>query len=79
MKVKVLYFGVTADITGKEQELIAEAKDLNSLRAILTSLYPGLKNANFRFAVNLKLINDINSLTLNKGDEVALLPPFAGG
>ncbi|MBK9331087.1 MAG: MoaD/ThiS family protein [Ignavibacteria bacterium] len=79
MEVKVLYFGVTADITGKEQEFIADVKDLNSLSAILTALYPGLENANFRFAVNLKLIDDINTLSINEGDEVALLPPFAGG
>ncbi|HAY32578.1 MAG TPA: MoaD/ThiS family protein [Ignavibacteria bacterium] len=79
MKVKVLYFGVTADITGKENEFIADVKDLKALTEILTSLYPGLRNANYRFAVNLKLIDDVNILSLKEDDEVALLPPFAGG
>jgi len=77
MNIKVLYFGVTADITGKDSESVPDIPDTKSLDEKLTGLYPGLKNINYRISVNLEMIFE-NSV-LKDGDEVALLPPFAGG
>ena len=77
MKIKVLYFGVTADIIEKDSESFSDIPDTNSLNEKLIALYPGLRNANYQIAVNLEMINE--NKTLKEGDEVALLPPFAGG
>ena len=77
MNLKILYFGITAEITGKDSETITGAEDSDSINQKLIGLYPELKNANYRLAVNLEMIN--GNAVLKDGDEVALLPPFAGG
>ncbi|MFZ1320553.1 MAG: MoaD/ThiS family protein [Ignavibacteria bacterium] len=77
MKIKILYFGVTADITGKDSESVLDIHDTNSLNEKLIGIYPKLKNANYRIAVNLEMINE--NTVLKDDDEVALLPPFTGG
>ncbi|MBS1518597.1 MAG: MoaD/ThiS family protein [Bacteroidetes bacterium] len=77
MKVKVLYFGMTAEITGKDSELVGDVNDSDSLDDHLKVVYPELKKAGYRIAVNLEMINE--NTVLRDGDEFALLPPFAGG
>ncbi len=77
MKLKILYFGVTADITCKDSESVSDIPDTNSLNDMLIGLYPELKNANYRIAVNLEMIKE--NTVMKDGDEVALLPTFAGG
>ncbi len=54
MTVKVLFFGVLAEVTGTNCKHYSEAKSLSALT---------------------RLIQD----ELNDGDEVAFMPPFAGG
>jgi len=39
--------------------------------------FPSLSQYTFQFAVNKEKVND--NVSLNDHDEVALLPPFAGG
>ena len=39
--------------------------------------YPALSKMNFKIAINRELTE--SNLNLNDGDQVALLPPFAGG
>ena len=39
--------------------------------------YPFLKNMNYLIAVNQEVIKD--NIALRDGDEIALMPPFAGG
>ena len=74
--MNVLLFGVLADAVGKS-EIETEAGDLDSLKKILFTQFPSLKKYSFRIAVN-KEISEKNIL-LKSQDEVALLPPFAGG
>ena len=74
--VRVLYFGVAMDITGKEHEEY-EAEDFQALRKQLIERYPAMKAVYFRLALNKKLVDKEN--TLKDNDIVAILPPFSGG
>jgi molybdopterin converting factor small subunit len=79
MKINVLLFGVLTEITG-ETVLQVEAEkitDLKTLHEYLTEKYPGLQEKTFQYAVNQSISSAGHPLYA--GDEVALLPPFAGG
>lgn len=75
MILRLKYFGMIAEALRKETEEL----DLNlSTVAELKNYYKNqLKNINYKVAVNYNLVDD--GYKLNENDEVALLPPFAGG
>lgn len=77
MKVKVLFFGVLAEKTGKDAINVEDALDLDSLKSTIVDDYPGIKEYTFRVSVNRDICKA--NVRLNDGDEVAFLPPFAGG
>ena len=79
MSIKVDYFGLVADLTSCKEEVIAEDGTFTvfSLRSLLEKKYPGLKNINYSVAVNLEMIS--KDMPINDTDQIALLPPFAGG
>ena len=74
--MNVLLFGVLADVTGTS-EMNMKAMDTDSLKKELLSRFPMLSQYRFQFAVNKEQIR--NNVSLSEADEVALLPPFAGG
>ena len=80
MKLTLLSFGIAKDITGqrfREWELPAGAK-VADLRTQLARQYPVLnKLSALRIAVNNEYAAE--DMTLNEGDEVALIPPVSGG
>ena len=78
MKIIVKYFGVLADITGKTDEFIPDIQNMRMLQHFLLQKYSGLENQQFQYSVNHKLVREKNC-TFADGDEIALLPPFAGG
>lgn len=75
--MKILFFGQLSDITGEATKIVANSSDINSLQESLYNEFPTLKNATFRVAVNNKIVNE--NLVLTDTDEIAFLPPFAGG
>lgn len=80
MTITVKYFGIIADFTLKKEETFELNETTHSIQLLqsqLEKLYPEIKSATYSFALNQKL-TDQNE-TLNNLDEVALLPPFAGG
>lgn len=79
MKLNVLFFGGLVDVTGiPQKELITDnVLDVKLLNAHLLSLYPLLAKHKYKIAVNQKIVEDTH--LLQDGDEVAFLPPFAGG
>ncbi|MFT5600435.1 MAG: molybdopterin converting factor small subunit [Flavobacteriales bacterium] len=78
MNITVKYFGMAAETTGKNLEVIStEAKNLKEAKQLLLTLYPSLKGITFQIALNQSFAED--STSLNDNDELALLPPFAGG
>jgi len=79
--VTVRFFGPAADAAGTdraEYQLVAPAT-LDGLRAMILARYPALAAgaSSLRFAVNLEFAE--GAVDLSDGDEVALIPPVAGG
>lgn len=79
MKIKILYFGMTAEPAGRSEEYVElpESGNIDTLRRWLTERHPGLSEMEFIVAQNRSISN--LDTPLNQDDEIALLPPFAGG
>jgi sulfur-carrier protein len=77
MEVKVLFFGVLSEVAGFNIKLYNNVKSVGDLRLRIEDDFPEMAHYNFRISVNQEIIND--DAPLNNGDEVAYLPPFAGG
>ena len=77
MNIQVKLFGLLADAAGKSELQIENASDTDSLKKIMLLEYPNLANKSFIVAVRKQIIG--NNQKLENGDEVAFLPPFAGG
>ncbi len=78
MKVTVKYFGMIAESAGRTEEVLevasgTSAKDLKDLQV---RKYEISDAESVQLAVNQNLDSKVE---LNEGDEVAFLPPFAGG
>jgi molybdopterin synthase sulfur carrier subunit len=75
--MKVLYFGVLSEITGKTEEEIGFNGTVEELRKQMESQYEGFVKQQYQIAVNQNIAQD--SATLSGAEEVAFLPPFTGG
>ncbi len=75
--IKLVYFGSVTDITGISSENVEAPATLDDLNEMLIARFPKLSAIRYRFSVNRQLITGDRQLI--NGDEVALLPPFAGG
>jgi molybdopterin converting factor small subunit len=77
--IKVLFFGATADETGKRSIDLSLAEDSDAeiaLNEVLTQ-FPELKNHRLLFAVNQEYV--AGALKLKDGDEVAVFTAVSGG
>ncbi len=95
MSVKVLFFGQLAELTGVSSlslstsdipltthnsagpEPADASPTLADLQASLVQSFPALKDQHYRMTLNLEFLPE--SAALQAGDEVALVPPYAGG
>jgi molybdopterin synthase sulfur carrier subunit len=77
MNISVLFFGVLADVAGTHRKDYPDVGSFNDLRHRIDDEFPELFHYNFRIAVNNEIID--GDPQLNAGDEIAFLPPFAGG
>ena len=77
MKVTVLFFGVLTDVAGSSLKVYEDVKTLEHLKMRIADDYPETVHYSFRMAVNNEISDE--DTTLKDGDEVAFLPPFAGG
>jgi sulfur-carrier protein len=75
--VNLIYFGSVTDVTGIPSEKIESPSTLDELNENLIIRFPGLTSIRYRFSVNRQLVT--GNKQLFDGDEIALLPPFAGG
>ena len=77
MKVNIKYFGMILEYIGMEKEIFLSNSGgtVDNLKNELELKYPSLQKMNYRISINKSLSQD----TFNNGDEIALLPPFAGG
>ncbi|MBD0832743.1 NTP transferase domain-containing protein [Aestuariibaculum sediminum] len=77
MQTNIKYFGQIAEVTQVESEIIEHNKTtVSELLDFVISKYPQLKQKEFKIAQNKVLVPAKTKLT---GEEIALLPPFAGG
>lgn len=79
MKIKVLYFGMIAEVLGKKEEeiLFENSKELIDLPVYFNTRYEKLKGMKFTIAVNQEIKEKV--IIDNSVNEIAILPPFAGG
>lgn len=78
MELNLNYFGMIAEATNVQKEkLNIEVKTIVELKAVLIEKYPAIEKLNYQLAVNQNIVG--NDFQLSNGDEIALLPPFAGG
>lgn len=82
MRITVLYFAVFKERLGRAEELL-DVPDGNRVKDaidLLTGKYWDIQQlrGKFRIALNQEFIDD-ESIFLKHGDELALIPPVAGG
>ncbi|HUX96064.1 MAG TPA: MoaD/ThiS family protein [Bacteroidales bacterium] len=77
MEIKVLFFGVLAEVTGTGFKHYNGVINLSDLYHRITDDFPEIAHYNFRIALNNQIIEGEHPI--KPGDEVAYLPPFAGG
>lgn len=77
MQVKVLFFGVLVEVTGSNCKFYSGAKSIGALKLMIQDEFPEIAHYNFCISLNNEIVN--NDRNLKDGDEVALMPPFAGG
>jgi molybdopterin converting factor subunit 1 len=81
MRIKVLFFGFTHDLTGlrEEQVELGEGENLQGLRRLYETRFPRLGELanSLLLAVNEQIAEPF--AVLHEGDEVAFMPPVSGG
>ncbi len=80
MQIAIKYFGKITEFTQKKEELISIEGDSVTLFDVETRLkekYPKLTTTVYAFAINQTLVR--GNMPVKDFDEIALLPPFAGG
>lgn len=78
MKVTLKYFGMIAESAGKNEEVLElqQGISVRDLKNQQIKKYQIQDAESVQIAVNQNLDNEVE---LKDGDEVAFLPPFAGG
>lgn len=74
--MQVLLFGLVAEKAGTER-IIVQATSMSELRCRLNERIPGLGALSYAIAVNRRIVHE--EATLSGTEEIAVLPPFAGG
>ena len=81
MRVEILYFAILRERAGREREILDLPGGANvaAARAAVAARHPGIESLlpQVQTAVNRTIAKD--ATLLSDGDEVALLPPVAGG
>ena len=77
MEISVLFFGVLAEVTKTSFRHYSNVRSFDDLKLRIEDEFPEMIHYNYRIAVNKEMVSDVP--ILNDGDEIAFLPPFAGG
>ncbi|HYB08018.1 MAG TPA: MoaD/ThiS family protein [Nitrososphaerales archaeon] len=79
--MKVLYFASAQGLANLKSESVRlkEGSSMKDMAAEMLRLHPDLKSIErtIRYSVNFEIAD--SDVTLHDGDEVAVLPPVAGG
>lgn len=74
--MRILLFGIIAEKAGADH-LKMEANSVAALRDALIARIPGLGGVRYAIAVDRRVVT--SDMPLTGIEEVAVLPPFAGG
>ena len=77
MSIRVLFFGRLKDYFGNDTLFPDSIEDIQSLRNSLVDRFPRLRREIYSIALNQEIVH--GNEKLSDGDEIALLPPVAGG
>ena len=80
MKIHILLFGVTRDLTGSDKLVfdVPSGTTVSEFRKQLEARYPELERAgSVAIAVNSEYARA--KTVIHPGDEIALIPPVSGG
>ena len=77
MTVNILFFGALVEVTKVASMPLSEVTKSDEALELLHKKFPMLCHYKFSLALNQTFLTD--TATLHDGDELALLPPFAGG
>jgi molybdopterin converting factor small subunit len=77
MEITVLFFGVLAEVARTHTKSYNGVTSFGDLKYRIQDDFPEIIHYDFRIAVNNQIVNE--EPVLRTGDEVAYLPPFAGG
>jgi sulfur-carrier protein len=77
MEIQVLFFGVLAEVTNTTFKHYSGIRSFRDLKYRIEDEFPEMVHYNYRIAINNEIINE--DPVLKDGDEVAFMPPFAGG
>jgi molybdopterin converting factor small subunit len=81
LKVKVLYFAAAQGMAKVRSEDVPldEGSSMGDLVRKLLSLHPALKSIEPTVRYSVNYVIEGESVSLHDGDEIAVLPPVAGG
>ena len=77
MQVKVLFFGVLSEVAGSDIRHYHDVVSTDDLSHRILDDFPEIAHYSYRLSLNNEIIE--TDMPLRDSDEVALLPPFAGG
>lgn len=77
MEIDVIFFGVLTEVTGTHRKHYRDIKSFSDLKRRIEDDFPEIVHYSYRIAVNNEITDE--EPMLNHDDEVAYLPPFAGG
>jgi molybdopterin converting factor small subunit len=77
MEINVLFFGVLAEVTQTMFKHYRNVMSFGDLMHRIQDEFPEIVHYNYRIAVNSEMVN--GDPELKDMDEVAFMPPFAGG
>lgn len=77
MEIDVIFFGVLTEVTGTPSKHYSDIISFSDLKHKIEDDFPEIVHYSFRIAVNNEITDE--EPTLSHDDEVAYLPPFAGG
>lgn len=77
-KYNILFFGATKEVSGTDRkEIVSESESVFDLKSEILNQFPELEPLIHAIAVNQEITQE--NLTLNDGDEIAIMPAFSGG
>lgn len=85
---KLLYFAAATSFTKRDSDFLPAPQPLSQLFTVVDKKYPGIQHAvldSSAITLNLEYVDMPDStsegrdITINEGDEVAIIPPVSSG